>query len=71
MDGFRQPSTCPAPQTPPAGQPAVPFLGQVTAMPFLRSGPSTDPPIVDTIRDYGVYTIVETAPVQVPPGGAS
>ena len=27
----------------------------------IRSGPSTDTPIVDTIRDHGVYTIVETA----------
>ena len=64
MDGFRQAVyTALQPQTPPAGQPAVPFLGQVTADALhIRSGPSTDTPIVDTIRDYGVYTIVETAP---------
>ena len=63
MDGFRQAVyTALQPQTPPAGQPAVPFLGQVTADALhIRSGPSTDTPIVDTIRDHGVYTIVETA----------
>ena len=64
MDSFRQAVyTALQPQTPPAGKPAVPFLGQVTADALhIRSGPSTDTPIVDTIRDYGVYTIVETAP---------
>ena len=45
-----------------AGPSSLPFLGKVTADALhIRSGPGTGTSIVGTIRDHGVYTIVETA----------
>ena len=63
MDIFRQAvsAALTGPAAAPAS-PAVPFLGRVTADALhIRSGPGTNCPIVGTIRDQGVYTIVETA----------
>ena len=63
MDIFRQAvSAALTGQAAAPASPAVPFLGRVTADALhIRSGPGTNCPIVGTIRDQGVYTIVETA----------
>lgn len=63
MDIFRQAVSCALTgQAAAPASPAVPFLGRVTADALhIRSGPGTNCPIVGTIRDQGVYTIVETA----------